>query len=277
MAASRDPPGWMAWLDSGGSRIAARCAGVTPGRDSFVTGGYLRPARSWVLPLWDERATGPPPDLDAVFAGLAHDEKVLIRSTARPLRQTVRNNGWAMVEALRAGREPGGRGLSRSLGRWIGDGLRELLAFAVAAQSYRPRSHQVTRQRLAEAGAAEAKVRGPLVALELHLLVRARNRRRARKRLRQAAAAFSHGAGPFNRLVLRRPQRRGSYVRTIRTARPWRGAEFVASAAEAAALSGRPLGEFTGLAEQRTWTRRTARRGRVTHDAALFLGQALDE
>ncbi len=247
-----------------------------PGRDAFTTGGYLRPARAWALPLRDDPATGPPLDLDSVFAGLAHDEKVLIRSIARPISPRVRSNGWAVVEALRAGRATGGRGLAESLGRSLGEALRDMLAFALAGQSHHPRSHRVSRERLAEAGAAEAKVRGQLVVLEVHLLVRARNRRRACRRLRQSAAVFNRGAGPFNRLVLRRPIRRGSFVRTVRAARLWTGAGFVASAAEAAALTGRPLSEFAGIAEQRIWTRHSARRGRVTRDVALFLGQAPD-
>ncbi len=266
----------MAWYDGGSSRIRARCAGVTHGRESFTTGGYLRPARSWALPLWDDPASAPPPDLDLVFAGLAGDETVLIRSIARPTSPNVRVSGWAIAHALRAGREPGGRGLLPSLGRSIGEGLRELLAFALAGQSYRPTSHAATRERLAEAGAAEAKVRGILVMLEVHVLVQTRGRRRSRTRLRQSAAVFNHGAGPFNRLELRCPMRRASYLRTIRAGRPWPGAGFVASASEAAVLTGRPLGEFTGLAEQRTWTCRSARRGRVTHDTGLFLGQAPD-
>lgn len=248
---------------------------MTPGHESFATGGYLRPARSWALPLWNDPASAPP-DLDLVFAGLARDETVLIRSIARPTSPNVRDGGWAIVHALRAGRAPGGCDLLPSLGRSLGEGLREVLAFALAGQSYRPRSPEVTRERLAEAGAAEAKVRGPLVVLEVHLLVRARDRRRARTRLNKSAAVFNHGAGPFNRLKLRRPMRRASYLRAIRAARPWPGAGFVASASEAAVLTGRPLGEFTSLVEQRTWTRRSARRGRVTHDPALFLGQAPD-
>lgn len=249
---------------------------MTPGRDSFTAGGYLRPARSWALPLWDDPVTGPPPDLDSVFAGLARDEKVLIRSIAGPISPKVRRTGWAIVEALRAGRDTGERGLSRSLGRSVVAGLREMLAFALAGQSFRARAPHVTRERLAEASAAEAKVRGQLVVLEIHLLVLARNRRRARQRLRQSAAVFAHGAGPFNRLELRRPMRRGSYIQTIRACRPWRGAGFVASTAEAAALTGRPLSDLTGLAERCIWTRRNARRGRITRDSALFLGQAPD-
>ncbi len=245
---------------------------MTPGRDSFTTGGYLRPARSWALPLWDDPVTGPPPDLDSVFAGLARDEQVLIRSIAKPIGPKVRRTGWAIVEALRTGRDTGGSGLLRSLVA----GLREMLAFALAGQSYRSRAPHVSRERLAEASAAEAKVRGQLLVLEIHLLVRARNRRRARQRLRQSAAVFTQGAGPFNRLKLRRPMRRGSYIQTIRACRPWRGAGFVASAAEAAALTGRSLSDLTGLAERCIWTRRNARRGRITRDEALFLGQAPD-
>ena len=240
----------MAWLDGGSSRIPARCAGVTPSSDSFTTGGYLRPARSWALPLWNDRATEPLPDLDLVVAGLAHDKKVRIRSIARPISPKVRDSGWAIVEALRAGRETGERGLSRRLGRSLGEALRGSLAFALAGQSYCPRPRDVTRERLVKAGADEAKVRGPHVVLEVHVLVRARNRRRSRRRLRRSAAVLDHGAGPFNRLELRCPMRRGSYLRTIQTARPWRGAGFEASAAEAAAPTVRPLSDFTELAEQ---------------------------
>ncbi len=249
---------------------------MTPGRDAFTTGGYLRPARSWPLPLWDDPVAAAPLDLDSVFAALARDETVLIRSIARPITPNVRSAGWAIVEALRAGRVTGRHNLSQGLGGSIVAGLRELLAFALVGQSYGARAPHVTRERLAEASAAEAKVRGQLVVLEVHLLVRARNGRRARKRLRQSAAVFTHGAGPFNRLELRRPMRRGSYIQTIRACRPWRGADFVASAAEAATLTGRSLSDLTGLAERCIWTRRNARRGHVTRDVALFLGHAPD-
>lgn len=247
-----------------------------PNDDSTTVGGYLRPTRPWVLPLRDHMAGEPPLDLDEVFHGLAPRERVTIRSIVRPIDPRARQRGWGAVEALRAGRATGGRGLSRSLGRNLVEGLREVLAFVFAGQSYQATSTHVSRERLAEAGAAEAKLRGPLVALEVHVLVRASDRRRARARLRAVAAVFARCAGPFNWLEVRRPWRRRTYIRTVEAARGWRGAGFIASAAEAAALTGRPVGDLTELTGRRTWTRRRARRGRVSHDAPLFLGHAPD-
>ncbi len=249
---------------------------MTPAREFLATGGYLHPVRSWVLPLRDDPATEPPLELDLVFDGLARDERVMIRSLATPISPRIRRRGWAAVEALRAGRSAGANSLPRNLRGSVGDALREFVSFGLTGQSYIPSSRGVTRERLAEAGAAETKVRGHLVVLQVHVLVRAPDRRRARQRLTRAAAVFDRCAGPFNWLKLRRPWRRRMYIRTIEAARAWRGASFIASAAEAAALTGRPLGDLTGLAGPRVWTRRRARRGRVSHDPALFLGQAPD-
>lgn len=244
--------------------------------DSNTIGGYLRPTRLWVLPLREAAAGEISLDLDEVFHDLAPRERVAIRSIASPIDPWARQRGWGAVEALRAGHGSGGRSLPRRLGRNLGEGLRDVLSFALAGQSYQPRSPRVTRERLAEAGAAEAKLRGSLVVLEVHVLVRASDRRRARARLRVVAAVFDRWAGPFNWLEVRRPWRRRTYIRSVEAARGWRGAGFIASAAEAAALTGRPVGDLTGLTERRIWTRHKARRGRVSHDAPLFLGHEPD-
>ncbi|MDE2903046.1 MAG: hypothetical protein OXP73_08445 [Chloroflexota bacterium] len=249
---------------------------MTPDPELITVGGFLRPARSWVLPLRDDLATEPLLELDLVFERLARHEHVMIRSITRPISPRVRRQGWAVVESLRRGQVSGGHGPLRALGRGVGECLREMLTFGLTGQSYRPGARDVTRERLAEAGAAEAKVRGHLVVLEIHLLVRAADRRRARDRLRLAASVFDRCAGPFNWLKLQRPWRRRAYAHAVTAGRSWRGASFIASAEEAAALTGRPHSDLAGLHGRRVWTRRSARRGRVTHDAALFLGQTPD-
>ncbi|MDE0002954.1 MAG: hypothetical protein OXQ29_09695 [Rhodospirillaceae bacterium] len=249
---------------------------MTTRRGRYTTGGYLRPMRSWALPLRDDLATSPPLDLDLAFDGLTRDEGVMIRGIASPITPRVRRRGWTVVEALRAGRTAGDSSLQRSLGRSVRDALREVLAFGLTGQSYSPSPRGLTRERLAEAGAAESKLKEHLVVLEVHIIVRAPNRRRARERLALVTAVFDRCAGPFNWLTLRRPWRQRAYARAIEVGRSWRGAAFVASATEAAALTGRPLDDLVGLARRRLWTRLSARRGRVTHNDALFLGQSLD-
>ena len=157
---------------------------MTPAREFLTTGGYLHPVRSWVLPLRDDPATEPPLELDLVFDGLARDERVMIRSLATPISPRIRRRGWAAVEALRAGRSSGRQQpAAESSGGSVGDALREFVTFGLTGQSYIPSSRGVTRERLAEAGAAETKVRGHLVVLQVHVLVRAPDRRCARQRL----------------------------------------------------------------------------------------------
>lgn len=94
---------------------------------------------------------GAPRDLDSVFAGLAHDEEVLVCSIARPIGPKVRRSGWAIVEGLRTGRVSGRRGLSQSLGQGLIVGLREMFAFVHVGRSFRASAPHVTRERSAEA------------------------------------------------------------------------------------------------------------------------------
>ena len=90
-----------------------------------------------------------------------------------------------------------------------------MLSFALSGQSYTPEARGATREQLAAAGVTEAKVRGPLIDLEVHILVRAPDKRSARTRLKVVRGVFEDCAGPFNRLVARRPLRRRTYVRAV--------------------------------------------------------------
>ncbi len=151
-----------------------------------------------------------------------------------------------------------------------------MLSFALSGEKYEPQARGATREQLAAAGVTEAKVRGHLVDLEVHLLVRGPDKRSARDRLKVVRAVFEDCAGPFNRLVARRPLRRRAHVRTVAARQSWPGARFTASVEEAVALTGRPRGDLVGLRGRRVWTRQTPRRGRVPIDTDLFVGQPPD-
>ena len=247
---------------------------MTTGEAPVVVGAYLRPKRSWALPLWDDLEASPL--LDLAFHGLGPDELVVIRTIASPIGERTRRWGWAAVNSLRAGRWPGQGRVLRDLGRGAGEALREMLSFALSGQSYTPEARGATREQLAAAGVTEAKVRGHLIDLEVHILVRAPDKRSARARLKVARGVFEDCAGPFNRLVARRPLRRRAYVRAVEARQSWPGARFTASVEEAVALTGRPRGDLVGLRGRRVWTRQTPRRGRVPIDTDMFVGQPPD-
>ena len=120
---------------------------------------------------------------------------------------------------------------------------------------------------------AEAKVRGPLIDLEVHILVWGPDKRSARDRFEVVRDLFEDCAGPFNRLVARRPWRRRAYLRAVAEQQAWPGARFTASVDEAVALTGRPRGDLVGFHGRRVWTRNSPRRGQVPVDADLFVGQ----
>ena len=152
---------------------------MTTEHRSFVLGAYLRPKRSWVLPLWDDPEASPL--LDLAFHGLGPDELVLIRTIASPIGERTRKWGWSAVDSLRAGRWPGQGRVLRDLGRGIGEALREMLSFALSGQNYEPQTRGATREQLAAATAAEAKVRGHLIDLEVQILVRGPDKRSGRR------------------------------------------------------------------------------------------------
>ena len=247
---------------------------MTTEHSSFVLGAYLRPKGSWVLPLWDDPEASPL--LDLAFHGRGPDESVLIRTIASPIGERTRKWGWAAVDSLRAGRWPGQGRVLRDLGRGVGEALREMLSFALSGQNYEPQTRGATREQLAAAAATEAKVRGHLIDLEVHLLVRAPDKRSARTRLKAVQGVFEDCVGPFNQLVARRPWRRRAYVRAVAERQSWPGARFTVSVEEAVALTGRPRGDLVGLRGRRVWTRQSPRRGRVPIDTDLFVGQPPD-
>ena len=247
---------------------------MTTEHRSFALGAYFRPKESWVLPLWDDLEASPL--LDLAFHGRGPDESVLIRTIASPIGERTRKWGWAAVDSLRAGRWPGQGRVPRDLGRGIGEALREMLSFALSGQNNEPQTRGATREQLAAATAAEAKVRGHLIDLEVQLLVRGPDKRSARARLKAVRRVFEDCAGPFNRLVARRPWRRRAYVRTVAEQRSWPGARFTASVEEAVVLTGRPRGDLVGLHKRRVWTRNSPRRGQVPVDTDLFVGQPPD-
>ena len=158
------------------------------GQDPYVLGAYLRPQRSWVLPLWDDLEGAPP--LDLAFHGLGPNELVVIRTIASPIKDGTHQWGWAAVQSLRAGRWPGQGEVLRDLGRGAGGALREMLSFLLSGQSHTPTERGATREQLAGAGAAEAKVRGHLIDLEVHIFAGALDKRRARARLKLIRAVF---------------------------------------------------------------------------------------
>ena len=244
------------------------------GLDLYVLGAYLRPKRSWVLPLWDDLEGAPP--LDLAFHGLGPDELVVIRTIASPIQDGTHQWGWAAVQSLRAGRWPGQGQVLRDLGRGAGGALREMLSFLLSGQSHTPTERGATREQLAGAGVAEAKVRDRLIDLEVHILVGAPDKRRARARLKLVRAVFEDCAGPFNRLVARRPWRRRAHIRAVAEQQAWPGARFTASVEEAVALTGRPRGDLVGFRGRRVWTRKGPRRGLVPIDRDLFVGQPPD-
>ncbi|MCY4115239.1 MAG: hypothetical protein OXG33_15090 [Chloroflexi bacterium] len=237
----------------------------------YLLGAYLRPKRSWVLPLWDDPEAGPPVDL--AFDGLEPDELVMIRTIASRTGDRTIKWGWTAIQSLRAGRWPGQGGILQDLGRGLGGALREMLAFLLSGASHTPTERGATREQLAGAGVAEAKVRDRLIDLEVHVIVGARDRRSARARLKLVRAVFEDCAGPFNRLVARRPWRRRAHVRAVAEQQAWPGARFTASVEEAVALTGRPRGDLVGFRGRRVWTRNSPRRGQVPVDTDLFVGQ----
>ena len=247
---------------------------MTTEHSSFVLGAYVRPKRSWTLPLWDDLEASPL--LDVAFHGLAPDALVVIRTIASPIGERTRQWGWAAVDSLRAGRWPGQGRFLRDLGRGIGEALREMLSFALSGDSQTPEARGATREQLAAATAAEAKVRGHLIDLEVHILVRGPDKRSAGDRLKVVLAVFEDCVGPFNQLVARRPRRRRAYVRTVAEQQAWPGARFTASVDEAVVLTGRPRGDLVGLHKRRVWTRNSPRRGQVPVDTDLFVGQTPD-
>lgn len=244
---------------------------MTTSEDRYVVGAYLRPKRSWVLPLWHDLEGAPP--LDLAFHGLGPDELVVIRTVASPIKDGTHKWGWAAVQALRAGRWPGQDQVLRDLSRFAGGALREMLAFLLSGDSHTPTERGATREQLAGAGAAEAKVRDRLIDLEVHIVVGAPDRRRAHARLKLVRAVFEDCAGPFNRLVARRPWRRRAHLRAVAEQQAWPGARFTASVEEAVALTGRPRGDLVGFRGRRVWTRDGPRRGQVPVDTDLFVGQ----
>ena len=243
---------------------------TTPGA-GYLQSAYLRPKRSWVLPLWDDPEAGPPVDL--AFHGLQPDELVMIRTIASRTSDRTIRWGWTAIQSLRAGRWPGQGGILQDLGRGLGGALREMLAFLVSGDTHTPSERGATREQLAGSGVAEAKVRGPLIDLEVHILVWGPDKRSVRDRFEVVRDLFEDCAGPFNRLVVRRPWRRQAHIRTVAAQQSWPGARFTASLEEALALSGRSRRDLVGFHGRRVWTRQSPRRGLVPIDRDLFVGQ----
>ena len=99
--------------------------------------------------------------------------------------------------------------------------------------------------------------------MQIQLWVQALTRAEAEDRFDLLLACFEPTRGAFNRLVPHRPWRKRRFDRCFADQGWWPGASFVASLAEAHALTGRSLVELETFVGTQVWTRWGGRYGDV--------------
>ena len=238
---------------------------------------YLAPARHWALPLRHDFIQDPQALLDRGLCGQSDDELVAVRFILEPARRRAVREALAVAQGLTAGQPPSERRLGRMILRQTHDALREMLTFGLTGQSYEPRPHGATRELLMQARMAEAKAQSPLLEMQIQIRLQAWTKDCVRSRYGRLLACFEQYRSAFNHLRPRRPWRRREFDRRFADERSWPGASFVVSAAEAHALTGRPLHELDMPSGRQVRTRRSERYGAAPHDGGLRLSAGRHE
>ena len=218
--------------------------------DTGIACAYLVPREHWALPLRDAFEHDPQDVLDQAFVGQPPGEHTAVMFVIEPVKHGTHEAAWRVADGLRAGIRPSAQSLSRQLVRGTLGNARYMLASIMGAeQAYTTAQRRTTPHMLEGARAVIAKARSPLLRIQILIRVVAPTKAQAKAQLAFTATTFSQYTGPFNRLVAHRPWRQRKFDRVFQQQGSWPGASFVVSAAEAAALTGRPTRDLALVTE----------------------------